>query len=135
MENNKEFSQVVKQRADELRVEPSANAWAKLDDRLNQHDRKTKVISLRTWLAYAASAAVLVFAVVNFSYYLDSPNTAEAQSVTYDGPKDLMDLDEMEDSEVQYNFAKVVEYKQQMKSRASKTIDEGWKGMRLYPKK
>ena len=135
MENNKEFSQVVKQRADGLRVEPSANAWAKLDDRLNQHDRKTKVISLRTWLAYAASAAVLVFAVVNFSYYLDSPNTAEAQSVAYDGPKDLMDLDEMEDSEVQYNFAKVVEYKQQMKSRASKTIDEGWKGMRLYHKK
>lgn len=61
MKSQKDITAAVKSAEQSLRIQPSSKAWQKLESRLDQRrPQKTNIVTLRKWMAIAASLVVLV---------------------------------------------------------------------------
>lgn len=94
MKSEKYLSDLIQESSQHLRVQPSANAWQKLDRRLDKHQGKNgKVVTLR-WLM-AVAAVLLVVAGTYFGGFL-SPKTFDFADLAAPKPHGLVELVNLE---------------------------------------
>ncbi|MBI5917375.1 MAG: hypothetical protein HY842_18560 [Bacteroidetes bacterium] len=88
MKTEKNISTLFREGSGHLAVQPSAQAWRKLEHRLDRHQRRGRVVLLR-WLTAAAAMLVLVAGAYFWSAAL-KPGTLVFQNEP--APKFLEDL-------------------------------------------
>lgn len=122
MNTNKDISDLIKDNAHKLAQKPSKDAWARLEQRLDQDAAKPK-FSIRRILSIAAAIASLlvVGAFIGFSLQQQQEPLADLSTVN----TNHFIVEELEVEEAEKGFYKVVEFQKTYQDRLANPIVEG----------
>ncbi len=125
MKSKKDITELIKENAHKLEERPSKDAWARLENRLDQHTGK-RTSSIRRLFSMAASAVGLIGLgfVISFMLQNKEPHMATTNSAEMPAPNFIVEELEAPIDEEQ-GFYKVVEFQKTYKNRLSKPIVEG----------
>ena len=119
MKPNKDISDRIREAAQYMEQKPSKDAWARLEQKLEQQHTERR-FSIRRFLSIAASVAVLLVAAV----YLFSPK-ANTESTLAENASPFA-VEELKSSkEADQGFYRIVEFQRTHQDRMNLPIDEG----------
>lgn len=125
--NRKDIEDIFRKSEHRLAQRPSANAWRKLDSKLDKHRSRSRLSVVRV-MSMAASLLILVGAVY---FFTNSKNTNQNDSVT----EKMINMQPEMLSELPVGEAKPIlpkiEFQRQMQAGRTPIINEGPRGKKL----
>lgn len=92
MKTEKSISTLFQKGAEQISVQPSGQAWQRLESRLEKEERRGRVVVMR-WVASAAAMLVLVAAIWLWSASMRQHNFAILDAAPPQNLKDLENVD------------------------------------------
>lgn len=127
--NRKDIADIFKQSEHRLAQRPSANAWRKLDHKLDKH-RSRSHLSVVRLMSMAASLLIVVGAIYLFSNS-KTKNTSIAQSEAVEMPIPPETLSDLSKEEAGQPILPRLEFQRKIQAKNTPIINEGPRGKKL----